>query len=287
MAAGRRDGGVLMIELPEAVTIAAQMTEELRGKRIESAIRGNALHKFAFYSASPDDYARILTGRTMGNARAHGSLILANVEPDYVLALGFGGERIQFHRDKTSLPKKHQLMLRFADDTHLTVTVQGWGFAKLWREEDLPKDPHMGIGRIAAGSPQFTRKYFQGLLAELPPADTRSAKYFIITKPGVWGVGNGYLQDILFRARIHPRKSVAALAPAERNALYGAICATVKDAIALRGRDTERDLYDQPGRYVRILDSRNVGQPCPNCKCSIQKESYLGGAIYFCPMCQK
>ena len=34
-------------------------------------------------------------------------------------------------------------------------------------------------------------------------------KYFLITEPGVWGVGNGYLQDILLRARIHPRTRAA------------------------------------------------------------------------------
>lgn len=29
-----------------------------------------------------------------------------------------------------------------------------------------------------------------------------------------------------------------------------------------------------------------VGQPCPRCRAPIEKASYLGGAIYFCPTCQ-
>jgi formamidopyrimidine-DNA glycosylase len=82
-----------MIELPEALVIARQMSEELRGRRIASAVRGNAPHKFAFYSGSPEEYVAILAGKTLGEATRHGSAILAGVEPDYVLGLGVGGER--------------------------------------------------------------------------------------------------------------------------------------------------------------------------------------------------
>ena len=44
-----------MVELPEAVTIARQIDEWLKGRRIESAVRGNSPHKFAFYSGEPED----------------------------------------------------------------------------------------------------------------------------------------------------------------------------------------------------------------------------------------
>jgi len=121
-----------MIELPEATTIARQMDEELRGKRIESGIPGNAPHRFAFYSRPPEECEAILRGKTMGPATEHGSLIPASVEPDYVLVLGGGGERVLFHRSKDTLPKKHQLLIHFQDDTYLTVTVQGWGAAQLF-----------------------------------------------------------------------------------------------------------------------------------------------------------
>lgn len=118
-----------MIELPEAMIIARQMTEELKGKKVESCIRGNSPHKFAFYNRPPEEYEAILKGKTMGPAIEQGSSIWASVEPDYVLLLGWGGERILFHQNESTLPKKHQLLLHFEDNTYLTVTVQGWGFA--------------------------------------------------------------------------------------------------------------------------------------------------------------
>jgi len=72
----------------------------------------------------------------------------------------------------------------------------------------------------------------------------------------------------------------------EKRALCEAIRGTLRQAVELGGRDTERDLYDRPGRYRRILDARSVGQPCPECGTWIEKIQYLGGASYVCPRCQ-
>ena len=72
----------------------------------------------------------------------------------------------------------------------------------------------------------------------------------------------------------------------ERQVLYEATCRVIREATAKNGRDTERDLFDRPGYYRRVLDSRTVGQPCPRCGTAIEKISFLGGASYFCPSCQ-
>jgi len=277
-----------MIELPEASTIAREMNDELRGKRVESGIRGNAPHKFAFYNHPPEEYEAILRGKTMGPTIEHGSLIWASVESDYMLVLGGGGERILFHRSEDTLPKKHQLLLHFEDDTYLTVTVQGWGCVQLFHKSEIEaqRGYHLGRKAVSPLSDEFTFEYFQGLFKELTEEDPRSVKFFMISKPGIWGVGNGYLQDILFRAKIHPKRRSIDITEKERRALYEATRQTLKQAVELGGRDTERDLYNRAGRYRRILDSRNVGQPCPECGTPIEKIQYLGGASYFCHRCQ-
>jgi formamidopyrimidine-DNA glycosylase len=283
-----QEGKSRMIELPEAVTLARQITEELGGKVIASGTRGNAPHKFAFYNHTPEEYAALFQGKTVGASQAYGSLILTALKPEHVLILGGGGERILHHRSAEMLPSKHQLWLHFADDTYLTVTVSGWGCAQLMHTSQIAK--HLSVGPGAGGimptDPAFTWDYFQTLFGQLEEADSRSLKFFVISKPGILGVGNGYLQDILFRAKLHPRRKVITTTPAERRALYDATCEVIRQAVALGGRDTEFDLHNQPGGYRRILDSRSVGQPCPVCGTPIEKASYLGGAIYFCAQCQ-
>ena len=108
----------------------------------------------------------------------------------------------------------------------------------------------------------------------------------MISKPGVWGVGNGYLQDVLFRARLHPRKRAVELDNTQKRALHKTIKDTLTRAVALGGRDTEYDLHGNSGRYIPILDKRANGKPCPECGTRIEKISFLGGSSYFCPKCQ-
>jgi formamidopyrimidine-DNA glycosylase len=53
------------------------------------------------------------------------------------------------------------------------------------------------------------------------------------------------------------------------------------------GRDTEKDFYGCPGKYKTILSKNTWKNPCPNCGNPIIKEAYMGGAVYYCPSCQK
>jgi formamidopyrimidine-DNA glycosylase len=69
--------------------------------------------------------------------------------------------------------------------------------------------------------------------------------------------------------------------------LHQAILKTLREAIRLGGRNDEFDLYGNPGRYVRLMDNNAAGHPCPECGTAIEKISYLGGACYFCPDCQR
>jgi hypothetical protein len=64
-----------MTEYLEAYTLARQMNAALQGKIVKLGLRGNAPHKFAFYSGSPEDYAAILPSKKVGEADAHGSVI--------------------------------------------------------------------------------------------------------------------------------------------------------------------------------------------------------------------
>ena len=276
-----------MIELPEATTIARQISTELIGKRVADGNRGNSPHKFAFYSdRTPEEYVAILQGKTMGEATVNGPLILAALEPDHMLILGGGGERIVYHRSDATLPKKHQLYLHFTDDTTLTVTVQGWGSAFLLHKSEVARHPFINLRNPSPLSDDFTLGYFHGLFSALEPDDARSCKFFIISKPGVLGMGNGCLQDILWHAKIHPRRRAVDLGEAEQRALYTAIRETLQKMVEGGGRDGDYDLFNHPGGYRRILYSKSVGQPCPECSTPIEKAAYLGGAIYYCPKCQ-
>lgn len=277
-----------MIELPEAVSIARQITDTLAGKTIAACERGNAPHKFAGYSGGPEMYAEILPGRVIGPAVPHGGHILIDIDPGYTLVLGGGGERIIFHESAATLPAKHQFLLSFTDGTYLSVTVQMWGSMRLYVRGAAHDVDFIGPVRVSPLDATFTREYFDELFATLEPEDKRAVKFFIISKPGIWGVGNGYAQDMLLRARLHPRRRAISLTTEERDALYAAVRGVIGEATLLGGRDSEVGLRGQAGGYARLLGSDSAGQPCPQCGGGpIVKFQFLGGACYVCPQCQR
>lgn len=91
-------------------------------------------------------------------------------------------------------------------------------------------------------------------------------------------------QDILFWAGLHPRHPIN---PDQRKKLFKAIVNTVHSVIDHGGRYDEYDLFNQAGKYVRIMDIKTADLPCPQSGTAIEKIQYLGGACYFCPNCQK
>jgi formamidopyrimidine-DNA glycosylase len=99
-------------------------------------------------------------------------------------------------------------------------------------------------------------------------------------------LGNGVLQDILFNAKMHPKKKVGALTATEKDTLFSHTKDTLVRMWAQGVRDTERDLFGQAGGYKTILSNKTLDKPCPNCGSQIKREAYLGGNIYYCPQCQ-
>jgi len=116
--------------------------------------------------------------------------------------------------------------------------------------------------------------------------EKRSVKGLLTQDQLIPGLGNSIAQDMLFKARLHPRHPIGALTGAQRRRLYNAIVRTVRQVIAQGGRYDEFDLYGIPGGYVRRMDAKATGKPCPECGAIIVKEPYLGGACYFCPTCR-
>lgn len=273
-----------MMELPEAVVLAAQMNDTVKGKTIESANGGNSPHKFAFYKPSQEEFARALAGKTVGRAEGVASFVAVDLEPDLALTMGDGGVRLLMHGAGAALPKKRQLEIRFTDGSCVTATVSGWGFFGLVPQSELAGHPsRRGVSPL---SDAFTYAAFKALVDDHERAPKDSVKKFLISTGGIAGMGNGYTQGILLRAGIHPRRKVADITGGERRKLHRAIVKTMKEAVRLGGRDTEFGLDGSPGRYTPLLDKRAKGRPCPECSTPIEKIQYLGGACYFCPTCQ-
>jgi formamidopyrimidine-DNA glycosylase len=274
-----------MLEMPEAMTIARQMQGTLTGKTIQHFSRGTLVHKFLWLSKPAEEYDTILSGKQVTGAGSYGRSIYLYVGEAYLLWFGELGGRILYHPQDQPLPAKYHLRWDFVDTSAMTFTLQMWGFVSLLERSELHEQPHAEVG-IPPLSERFTMECFDRLLEAYPEKTKKGIKGFLVTSQHVNGIGNSYLLDILFRAKLHPARKIPTLTSDERQRLHAAIQDTLAQAIKLGGREDERDLFDHPGGYKRLMSSQTVGQPCPNCGTTIQKMAYLGGACYLCPTCQ-
>jgi formamidopyrimidine-DNA glycosylase len=274
-----------MIEMPEAWTIAGQMNESLTGKTFQHFAQGVLKHKFLWLSQPAEEYNAFLAGEHATGAKSYGRSIYLYVGEAHVLWFGELGGRIIYHPQGMGLPEKYHLRWDFSDGSVMTFNLQMWGFVSLLEKAQLRTHPYAEVG-VPPLSGRFTIERFDQLLEEYPEKTKKGIKGFLVTSKHINGIGNSYLQDILFRARIHPRRKIPTLSAAERQSLYAAIQETISQAIKLGGREDEHDLFDHPGGYTRLMSSQTVGKACPNCGTPIEKISYLGGACYLCPACQ-
>ncbi len=189
-----------MLELPEAVVMAAQINQALKGKTIRRAQANHTPHKFAWYSGDPANYNALLAEKTIGEASSYGGHIEIKAD-DMVLVLSLG---LRCHAAGEKPPAKHQLLLEFSDGAAASATVQMWGGLFCYREGEAGGYPDAAIARQRPSplSDQFDRAVFDGLLTE--ECGKLSAKAFLATGQRIPGLGNGVLQDILWTAHVHP-----------------------------------------------------------------------------------
>ncbi len=274
-----------MNELPEYLHIADQLRGIVPGKRIRRTIAGASAHGFAFYWGDPAAYPDMLNGHTVEAVDARGMYVELIVSEDMRVSL-HDGVNIRLYAPGEAVPEKHQLLLELEDGASLVGTIQMYG--GLWAFPAGAMDENIyyraALEKPSPLSDAFDAAYFEALLASVKP--TTSAKALLATEQRVPGLGNGVLQDILYRAGVHPKRKVGTLSSAQLEGLFGSVKNTLREMYEQGGRDVEKDLFGKPGGYPTRLSSKTWQQPCLQCGGVIQRQAYLGGNVYFCPRCQ-
>ena len=272
-----------MIEIPESATLARQVTDSLTGRTVSGVFNATHPHKFTWYLGDPLAYPALLTGKRICGARGNGAFVDFDFDEDTHLALS-DGVNLRLYGAGMEIPDKYQLLLGLDDERFLVVNVAMYGGISAYRGIF---DNEYYRGALEKPSPLadgFDAGYFEALFAATKK--NYSAKAFLATEQRIPGLGNGVLQDMLFRAGIHPRRKLATFSDGTVEKLYEAVRETLAEMTAGGGRDTERDLFGNSGGYRTLLSRNTYAAPCPVCGTDLVKEAYLGGAVYYCPNCQ-
>jgi len=180
--------------------------------------------------------------------------------------------------------KIHTAIVEFEEGPVLAFTRLWLGYFDLYEPERLKEHPL--ISRL--GPDPFTEAFSVEYLTE---AFRRRAavKGLLLDQSVVSGLGNIYVDEILFAAGVHPRRKADTLTKEEIRAIRAATRDILGRAIELRGTtfDSYHDAFGENGKFQHQLKVfTRVGQACPVCSTEIEKSRVAGRGTHVCPSCQ-
>jgi formamidopyrimidine-DNA glycosylase len=222
---------------------------------------------------SPETLRRHLRGGTLTSARRHGKHLFLEVDGrDRWLWLHFGmtGEARPYEADEDE-PAYTRLRLDFEDGQHLAFTSR----RRLGRI-GLVESPDRFVEERDLGPDPWNdppdREAFLSLTRGRPRAGIKSA---LMNQKVMSGLGNIYVDEILFQAGVHPESAVGDLDDETLEKVRRSLRAVLERAI-----EAEADPRRMPRTW--LLPNRDEGADCPRCRGTIVKSQVAGRSTYRC-----
>jgi len=269
------------MELPELTVLSRQMRKEIVGKRIsEVQVTNPKCLNMPF-----EQFEKAVVGKTIKSVDSKGKWLFIKLDSDRVLLFnpGMGADIIHF-KPSDKLPEKYQIKFTLADKFGFTIRVWWFCYLHLIPESKLNEHKLTAKLGITPLDKEFTLAYFKQLLSK----KRGSIKNFLLDQKNIAGIGNVYIQDILFNAKIHPKRTIPSLDDTEIEALYNSIKLVLNESIKLGGLAYEKDYYGNKGSYGKnqFKIAYKPGKPCPLCQTTVQKIKTGSTSSYVCPSCQ-
>jgi formamidopyrimidine-DNA glycosylase len=291
-----------MPELPEVETVRLGLIPAVEGHRLTRVEARRADLRIAF----PSGFVERLTGRSVARIRRRAKYLLLDLDSGetLVMHLGMSG-RLTIHGAKAAVKPG-----RF----HHKAAEDGSGEGKhdhvVFETEEgtrivFTDHRRFGLMALTETSELENDKLFEGLGPEplddafTPPvlsaklkAKRTPIKAALLDQRVVAGLGNIYVCEALFRARISPKRLANTVAGERATKLVPAIKAVLREAIAAGGSSL-RDYARADGElgyfqhHFAVYDRE--GAPCPgrDCKGKIKRIVQSGRSTFYCPPCQR
>jgi formamidopyrimidine-DNA glycosylase len=260
-------------ELPEMQALA---------ERLHDAVAGAA-----FAGASPLQFSALKTYAPDPQSLRGSVLEAVGRRGKYVTMTFAGGERILFHLSqggrvdvedppKDTRPKQGVVRFRFEERPSVLVKEFGTERKAGWWVL-APGDD----GPLEVLGPDVDSDEFAAWLRASD--DGRRVHTILRDQRTVAGMGRGYTDDALHRARLSPYASLRSLGPEERERLLDAIRSVLAEGLG-HERARTGGLPTKVGDHW-IVHHRH-GEPCPTCGDTMQRVSYESYEVTYCPACQ-
>jgi formamidopyrimidine-DNA glycosylase len=268
-------------ELPEVTVISEDVGSLACGREVLRA----RVFRPEVTNVEPEEFARRLVGRTLRGAGRGGKIILLDFgDVVGVVHLVISGRvlRLDGWREPDRI---HTAVLEFRGGVVLAFTRLWLGYFDLYEPEEV--DRHPLISRL--GPDPFSGDFTPEYLAEAF-GRRASVKGLLLDQSVVAGLGNIYVDEVLFAAGVHPRRKANTLSQDEIRAIHAATRDILGRAIELRGTtfDSYHDAFGETGKFQHQLRVfARAGEPCQVCGAEIVKSRVAGRGTHTCPACQR
>ncbi len=266
-----------MPEAPELEIIKRELKEVAVGRRILELRTGPP----ALFSPNPKLIKEYLQGKVIEDIKRYGKFLIFLFDNTYNMGIhfGLGGSLLYREKDKE---KGYDFFVGLDDGKALFFKDLEYGKILLFKNEELYKD----LGPDIMDKDLFTEEY----LIRVIKSKNKYIKLLLMDQKILSGLGNTYTDEILYRAKIHPKRKAKNLEEKEILNLYFYIDKVIKDAILLGGNSEDGfvDIYGKSGAVQDklIVVHHRMGKACPLCGAKIEKIKLGGRDTYFCPICQ-
>jgi formamidopyrimidine-DNA glycosylase len=274
-------------ELPEVETIRRQLAERVPGRTIARAAVADPL---LVSPEDPESFAARVEGRRVESVGRRGKYLLVELDSGDTLAMHLRMTgRLHWRPPGADGDEERFLRARLDLDDGSTVTFGDMRrFGRAWivpaglADREGYWAARVGIEPL---SPRFTGR----VLARLLEGRRGPIKAVLLNQALVAGLGNMYVDEALFQARIHPLRPAGTLDADEVRRLHRAIRDRLAAAVEAGGAsiDSYRDSLGERGTMQDLLRVHlNEGEPCPRCRTTIRKTRVAQRGTYWCPACQ-
>jgi formamidopyrimidine-DNA glycosylase len=293
-----------MPELPEVETVRRGLEPAMVGARLSRVEQRRADLRFPF----PERFAERLTGVAVQSLARRAKYLVAHLSSGEALVMHLGmtgrflveagGESLvpgEFHRDPGGGSAHDHVVFHFDHGGRITYNdVRRFGYMDLVPAADLASCRHFaGMGIEPLGnelSGETIARLFKGKLAPLKAA--------LLDQRLIAGLGNIYVCEALFRARLHPRSPAGVLATAtgepqpKAHELAAIIREVLVEAVEAGG-STLRDFAHADGSLgyfqhaFRVYDREDLACVEEGCGGTVTRIVQSGRSTFFCPVCQQ
>jgi len=294
----------LMPELPEVETVRRGLEPAMMGARLTRVEQRRPDLRFPF----PERFVERLEGQTVTGLSRRAKYLLVDLSSGEVLVmhLGMSGRFLvqqggavtapgEFHYEHGGESAHDHVVFRLSTGAVVTSNdARRFGFMDLVARNEIETCRHFdGMGIEPLGnelSGEAIARLFRGKRTPLKAA--------LLDQRLIAGLGNIYVCEALFRARLHPQAPAGSLAPAagEPTAKASELAAIIRDVLneaVEAGGSTLRDHAQVDGTLgyfqhrFRVYDREGEACTTPECPGTVSRLVQSGRSTFYCPVCQE